>query len=306
MKGGLLDEMEGNMFETAVSPYEELGAYEHLWSEGKSSFKNISERLSKLGEARPSELVGKSQSLATANKVHSRFKELGLSDYGIMLRGTADYPAGLLDARYPLELLYYRGDWNLTFAPSVAIVGTRKPSKEGRLRAQRLASELGKASYTIISGLADGIDTEVHQTCLREGIPTVAVIGTPLAHYYPKKNRDLQDEIASKHLLISQVPLQKYEASPITYNRFFFPERNVTMSALSRATVIVEAGETSGTLVQARAAFAQGRKLFILNNCFENSSITWPKRFEDRGAIRVRESSDILKVIGHANPSEAH
>ncbi len=70
------------------------------------------------------------------------------------------------------------------------------------------------------------------------------------------------------------------------------------MSALSEATIIVEAGETSGTLTQARAAVAQGRKLFILNSCFENRKITWPSRYAEKGAIRVHTTSDILRALG--------
>jgi DNA processing protein len=84
----------------------------------------------------------------------------------------------------------------------------------------------------------------------------------------------------------------------VPQNRFFFPERNVTMSALTEATIIVEAGETSGTLTQARAALYQGRKLFILNSCFEREDLTWPARFEAQGAVRVREPDDIWKALG--------
>src|SRR3546814_6108185 len=82
------------------------------------------------------------------------------------------------------------------------------------------------------------------------------------------------------------------------HNRFFFPERNATMSALTLGTIIVEAGETSGTLTQARAAFHQGRKLFILDSCFQRTDITWPARFEKDGAIRVRTTDD---KIGRAH-----
>jgi DNA processing protein len=99
-------------------------------------------------------------------------------------------------------------------------------------------------------------------------------------------------------LLISQVPVLRYRRQRVPRNRFFFLERNVTMSALTEATVIVEAGETSGTLTQARAAFYQGRKLFILNSCFEGQGLTWPARFEARGAIRVREPDDIWNALG--------
>ena len=88
-------------------------------------------------------------------------------------------------------------------------------------------------------------------------------------------------------------PVLRYERQKPPQNRLFFPERNVTMSALTEATVIVEAGETSGTLIQARAALHQNRKLFILDSCFQRSDLTWPARFAEQGAIRVRKPEDI-------------
>ena len=112
----------------------------------------------------------------------------------------------------------------------------------------------------------------------------------------PKDHEDLQREIATNFLVISQVPLKRYEAQDYRFNRFFFPERNATMSALTEATVIVEAGETSGALVQARAAFDQGRKLFILDSCF-HLGLKWPARFEKRGAIRVKDYDDIRQHL---------
>ena len=122
---------------------------------------------------------------------------------------------------------------------------------------------------------------------------TIGVIGTPITKNYPPENKELQEIIAKNFLLISQVPIVRYLKQNYKINRIFFPERNKTMSALSQATVIVEAGETSGTLIQARAAIEQGRKLFILDSCFNNNNITWPKRFEKMGAIRVKNYEDI-------------
>ncbi len=152
--------------------------------------------------------------------------------------------------------------------------------------------------FTIVSGLAKGVDATAHTTAIQEGGRTIAVLGTPLSHAYPKENAELQKEIAANHLLISQVPVKRYEqqVNP-TANRHFFPERNVTMSALTDATVIVEAGETSGTLIQARAALKQGRKLFILESCFNNPALTWPQKFAERGAIRVRDYNDIREQL---------
>jgi DNA processing protein len=119
----------------------------------------------------------------------------------------------------------------------------------------------------------------------------------PITEYYPKENKDLQDFIAKNFLLVSQVPIVRYYQQNFKSNRIFFPERNATMSAISQATVIVEAGETSGSLTQARAALHQGRKLFILDSCFQNPGLTWPKRFEKQGAIRGSDYDDIKNAL---------
>jgi DNA processing protein len=110
----------------------------------------------------------------------------------------------------------------------------------------------------------------------------------------------LQQRIEREHLVISQVPFLRHARQSWKINRFFFPARNITMSALTAASVIVEAGETSGTLVQARAAIQQGRKLFILESCFRRPGLTWPAKYEAMGAIRVTSYRDIKQVLSDA------
>jgi DNA processing protein len=184
-------------------------------------------------------------------------------------------------------------------SPCVAVVGTREPSEEGKRRAVKLTQCLVQDGFTIVSGLAKGIDTIAHRTAIESGGRTLAVIGTPLSHSYPKENRELQRKVADEFLLISQVPAYRYSTQDWRLNRLFFPERNVTMSALTLGTVIIEAGETSGTLVQARAAIRQGRQLFILDSCFRNPKLTWPSRFEGLGAIRVRDYEDVRQRLAN-------
>jgi DNA processing protein len=142
-----------------------------------------------------------------------------------------------------------------------------------------------------------GIDTAAHTAALAAGGRTIAVVGTPIGQIYPKENRELQEEIATRFLLISQVPVLRHAEQKWFQNRNFFPERNVTMSALTEATIIVEAGDTSGSLTQARAALHQGRKLFILDSCFKRKTLTWPARFEKLGGIRVRDPDDIWSQL---------
>lgn len=281
----------------AVSPLLELGAYEALWDEKGATFKTLSERFEKERGALPSDFVPASRARAYADYVVRRFKETGVTHFGVRVHGAGEYPDKLRDAAHPVEVLYYRGYWDLVYSRSVAIVGTRNPSPEGRSRTRKLVRSLVEDDFTIVSGLAAGVDTEAHTTALAEGGRTIAVIGTPLSFAYPRTNAELQEKIGRDFLVISQVPVQRWEKQDHRLNRFFFPERNITMSALTEATVIVEAGETSGTLIQARAALAQKRKLFILESNFSKPGLTWPQRFEEKGAIRVRSYEDVKRHL---------
>jgi DNA processing protein len=217
--------------------------------------------------------------------------------FDVRVFGEWEYPERLRDAADPVELFYFQGNWALAAAPGVAVVGTRKPTEQGRARAAFIAKRLSQDGITVVSGLAEGIDTAAHQGAIDNGGQTIAVIGTPLGHAYPKANAALQERIAREYLLISPIPVERYDAQNFRTNRFFFPERNKVMSALTKATIIVEAGETSGTLVQAREALRQGRKLLIMKSCFERDDITWPARFEREGAIRVDSYDDVRRQL---------
>ena len=281
----------------AISPFHEMGAYEALWSKPETTFKTLSERFAEHPDSTPSNFVSAEEAHACAVFVKSRFEEANIERFGVRVHGASEYPEKLRDATYPVELIYYQGRWDLAASPSVAVVGTRKPTNRGIAWTRRLVRELVRDGYTVVSGLAAGIDRVAHETAIEEGGRTIAVIGTPLSHVYPKANEELQHRIAQNYLVVSQVPVKRYESQDYRRNRSFFPERNVTMSALTEATIIVEAGETSGTLHQARAAIKQGRKLFILDNCFQNPNLTWPQRFVRRGGIRVKKYADIQERL---------
>lgn len=289
----------------AVSPFHELGAYEALWDEQRASFKTIADMFAKQTGALPSDFVERSRAASYANDVHAMLRSAGVEHYGIRIHGAGDYPERLRVADHPIELLYYQGWWDLVNSPrSVAVVGTRSPSDDGLARTRRLVKSLLGDEFTIVSGLAAGVDTAAHTSAIENGGRTIAVLGTPLSRAYPAVNAKLQREIARNHLLISQVPVKRYsnQKNPVA-NNFFFPERNITMSALTQATIIVEAGETSGTLIQARHALKQGRKVFILESNFRKAELKWPHTFEERGAIRVADYDDIRR---HLVPVTTH
>lgn len=281
----------------AISPQLELGAYEELWLQKGSTFKRIAEKFEEDPSALPSDFVDPNIALQRFHEVIEYLNARGVTRFGTRIHHAGEYPLRLREAKHPVELLYYQGIWELSELPSVAIVGSRKASDDGKRRAARLAKMFVERDYVIVSGLATGIDTAAHTAALQAGGRTIGVLGTPLGESYPKENVDLQKLIADEHLLISQVPVLRYSVANIRSNRFFFPERNATMSALTQGTVIVEAAETSGTLTQARAAMYQGRKLFILNSCFERDDINWPAQYEEQGAIRVKEPDDIWQHL---------
>jgi DNA processing protein len=283
--------------ERAISPLKELGAYEVLWEDRRTTFKTLSEKFAKHPGAVPSEFVPEKRALTYGRFVLEHFHKAGVHRFGVRVHGAGEYPERLRDAQHPVELLYYQGWWDLVESRSVAVVGTRRPTPVGIARAKRLVKALVKDGFTIVSGLAAGIDTVAHQTAIDEGGRTIAVLGTPLSRVYPRSNVALQRLIADEFLVISQVPLKRYVRQLYTQNRWFFPERNITMSALTEGTIIVEAGETSGTLIQARAALDQGRKLFILDSVFRNERLTWPHEFEEQGAIRVADYDDITRYL---------
>ncbi|TKB71203.1 MAG: DNA-processing protein DprA [Nitrospira sp.] len=277
----------------AISPLLELGAYEMLWLEHGASVKSIASRLHEAPEALLSDLVNPTEAMDTAHHVLDVLRKKGIKQFGVRIHRAGEYSLKLRDAKYPVELLYYRGFWDLVETPCIAVVGTRKPSQDGIEQARALVKYLVREKWTIVSGLAEGIDTVAHRTTLEERGNTIAVIGTPICDIYPKQNEALQNHIASKYLVISQVPVLRYYQQIYKQNRLFFPERNITMSALTEGTIIVEAGNTSGTLIQAKAAIQQGRKLFIMDQCFKNPELTWPRKLEESGAIRVKDLAQI-------------
>jgi DNA processing protein len=281
-----------------ISPLLEMGAYEALWARVGVWFKSLAESFRAHPGALPSDLLANpDEALEFSRKALDFLNRGGVDHFGVRINGGGEYPLKLRDAEFPVEFLYYRGWWDLVEKRSVAVVGSRKPSSDGLKRTEQLVRDLAADEFSIVSGLATGIDTAAHLAAIANGASTIAVVGTPLSECYPKQNAALQEFIARKHLLISQVPVCRYMKQDYRANRLFFPERNVTMSALTEATVIVEASDTSGTLIQARAALKQKRKLFILESCFQCPGLKWPHTYQRRGAIRVKDYGDIRRHL---------
>ena len=189
--------------------------------------------------------------------------------------------------------MFCAGDQSLVRHRSVAVVGSRKVSPEGVKRTQRLARELVLAQVVVVSGLALGVDIAAHRTAIEAGGKTIAVIGTPLDTAYPVEHAAIQEQIYRDHLLMSQFAL----GSRIYPTNF--PQRNKIMAAITDATVIVEASDTSGALHQAVECGRLGRWLFIMRSVVDDPKVTWPRKFLKSSTVQVLDrTTDLLQAIG--------
>lgn len=186
----------------------------------------------------------------------------------------------------------FAGDIEIINRPSIAIVGTRNVTKSGASRATKLSKELVENGVTIVSGIANGVDTYALWAAIKNGGKAVGVIGTPIDKASPAPNKGLHQELYANHLLISQFPVgsKVYPSN--------FPSRNRLMAAISDGTAIIEASDSSGTLHQAVECQRLGRWLFLLKSLFDNPATSWPNKFLDYNKTVVVESvSDILRIF---------
>lgn len=220
---------------------------------------------------------------------------------------TETTPESLLGPLNPVEQknapkrLFYAGDISLCRNfPRVAIIGTRKPSSLGLRRTHDLAKMLVSRDVVVVSGLARGVDTCAHQTAIDARGKTIAVLGTPLDQFYPKENADLQRKIMAEHLAISQFH-HGYTVQPKS-----FAIRNRTMALIANATVIVEAGEGSGTLHQGWEALRLGRPLFLMESLTRDKKLEWPGKMMAYGAQVLKRDNmdDLFECLPPTVPSD--
>ncbi|MCL2135704.1 MAG: DNA-protecting protein DprA [Candidatus Bathyarchaeota archaeon] len=194
-----------------------------------------------------------------------------------------------VEQKYAPEQLYIAGQMPLPLlSPRVSIIGSRKASANGVYTAETLAAFFAKHKVTVVSGLAEGIDTAAHNGAIAANGQTIAVIGTPLDTFYPAKNRELQKLLMQKHLVVSQFPI----GYPVVPKNFVI--RNRTMALISNATIIVEAKDGSGSLHQGWETLRLGRPLFIRSCLTRDSSLTWIKDLTHYGAVLFTDPEDIL------------
>jgi DNA processing protein len=200
------------------------------------------------------------------------------------------YPALLKEINDPPPLLYIRGDPSVLNLPSLAMVGSRRTSQAGRENALRFARELAKAGFSVVSGMALGVDTECHRGALAAG-PTVAVLGTGVDVVYPRRNGELYESICCQGAVISEFPIG---TNPHPGR---FPRRNRIISGMSLGVVVVEAALQSGSLITARCAMEQGREVFAIPGSIHNSGSQGCHQLIKQGAKLVESVPDIIEEL---------
>lgn len=206
------------------------------------------------------------------------------------------YPALLRQLPAPPALLNYCGQIDPAEMrgeiPAVAIVGTRSPSEYGRRWTRRLARALAQAGFTIVSGLADGIDAEAHRACLEVGGRTVAVLGTGIDVVYPARNRGLYREILKQGLMLSEYPAGTQP------DRTHFPQRNRIVAGFCRAVIVVEAPQRSGALITANAANEFCRDVYVVPGTLDNPNARGCLELIGQGAQVILDEAQLLAMLG--------
>lgn len=218
--------------------------------------------------------------LDTYRQAETKFVTLVDPDYPLLLKTIPDPPL----------VLFYKGNPSLlTHSKRLSVVGTRNPTDEGVKILCKVLQPLIEQKWTIVSGLAVGIDGCAHTLALNSH--TIAVLGSGFNHMYPKENQTLFQKIISHHLAISEYPLNQRP------QKWFFPERNRLISGLSPATLVVEAKEKSGSLITADQALEQGREVFALPGSLLNPNAQGTNSLIKQGATLILSPEDLLHEL---------
>ncbi|MBM7623534.1 DNA-processing protein DprA [Sporohalobacter salinus] len=240
-------------------------------------------------------LIGKKRSqhiIKDREKINLDYKLERIEKVGVKYITLADedYPFLLKKIYDPPPVIFYKGELSFQDLISLSIVGSRKCTAYGRKVANRLAASLADQGFTIVSGLARGIDTSAHQGSLKYG-RTIAVLGSGIDVIYPPENDELVTEIEKSGAVISSFPLG---TAPHGNN---FPQRNRIISGLSLGTIVVEAAKKSGSLITANLALNQGREVFAIPGDITKDQSIGTNSLIQTGAKLVQTIDDILTEL---------
>jgi DNA processing protein len=219
----------------------------------------------------------------------------------VMTSGEPDYPALLKEIKNFPKNLFYIGDKSILKEQCISMVGSRRTTQSGRAIATSMAARLAERGRVIVSGMALGIDTCVHNGALKVGGKTIAVLGCGPDICYPTSNWNLKNNIMEKGLILSEYPPRTQP------EKYFFPQRNRIISGLSEATIVVQAGNNSGALITAELAAEQGRNVFAVPGNIDSTFNFGSNKLIKEGAIPIISTESILEElgIGPLNRSEA-
>jgi DNA processing protein len=223
-----------------------------------------------------------------------------IADFGarVISWTSEEYPAALRTIHNPPIVLYVWGDIRPEDMHAVSIVGSRSTTHYGIETAKKLAYQLAYAGYSVVSGLARGIDTAAHQGALAAKGRTIAVIGSGLLNLYPPENRGLAEKIIASGAVISEYPMER------PADRQTFPYRNRIVAGWSRGLLVVEAGLNSGALITADQAIEQGRTVFAVPGPIDRPGSAGSNRLIQQGARLVTSAEDILDELGSLFPAK--
>ncbi len=217
-----------------------------------------------------------------------RVEKLGVN---LVALSAPSFPHLLATIPDPPHLLYVRGTIVPEDANAIAIVGSRQCTPYGKRVTERLAADLARAGFTIISGLARGIDAAAHRGALDAGGRTIAVLAGGLSSIYPPEHVDLAAEVEARGALVAETPMAMQP------QRGMFHARNRMISGLGRAVVIIEANERSGALITARHGAEQGREVFAIPANVDSSASAGTLRLLRQGARLIRNADDLLEDL---------
>jgi DNA processing protein len=219
----------------------------------------------------------------------ARLEALGANVVGYGMPG---YPRLLAQIEDSPPILYVRGEFTKADELCVAIVGTRRSTPYGESATEKLAAGLGRRGFTIVSGLAVGIDAAAHRACLQAGTRTIGVMACGIDIDYPKSNTDLREGIPACGAVISEMPLGQ---SPL---REIFPQRNRIVSGLSLGVIVVEAPAKSGALITANLALDQGREVFAVPGDISSANARGCHALIKDGARLTETVEDVIDGLG--------
>jgi len=259
--------------------FRQFKAFEEIWDAPASAFTSV------FGSRVLGEAITAARSEAAVDRELAKAEEKGVR---IVTLVDERYPAVLREIDDPPIVLYVRGEQPIDPARSIAIVGTRRGTRYGKMIAGRFASQLAMKGFIIVSGLAAGIDAAAHQGTLDVGGFTVAVMGCGIDYPYPKRNQPIYERIVETGVVMSEYPMGSRPA------KWTFPQRNRILAGLSRGVLVIQAPERSGALITARCALEQGRDVFAVPGNINSLTSAGSNRLIKQGAKLVDSVDDIF------------